>query len=300
MKNILTIGTDCSGIDTPVLALRNLGIAFKHMFSCEKDKYCRKTIEKNFFPKYHYVDITDRNISEIPYVDLYVCGFPCQPFSNAGKRKGFSDERGNIFWYCLEYIEFHAPKFFLLENVKGILWHDKGKTWETIKTSLENLEKYDFYWKVLNTRNFGIPQNRERVYMIGIRKDQKIQFEWPKPIKMHKIINYIDNSTNHTDEIRADVIKSQMLDKIPKDAVFVDFSFKKHHYPNSNKYSPTIAADSRLWCVPKKRYATQKERQKLQGLNQIIFPDIPQKQIFKQIGNSMSANVIILILKNLL
>ena len=109
-----------------------------------------------------------------------MCGFPCQPFSVAGDKKGFEDNRGNVFWSCLEVIEKKQPKYFILENVKGLLGHDKpvgakrkeyGNTFNVIWSALLALERFGYkvQWKVMNTRDYGIPQNRERIYFLGTK-----------------------------------------------------------------------------------------------------------------------------------
>jgi len=296
---VLKVGTDCSGIEAPIQALRQLAIPFHQVFSCDVDKFCQQSIKENYYCDKLYTDITTRNHADVPDMDLYVAGWPCQAFSTAGNRQGFAHKSGNIFWHCLDVIKIKKPRYFLMENVKGLTWHDKGRTWKIIRESLENLDDYNFHWKVLNTRDYGIPQNRERIYMVGIRKDLKQTFEWPKPVPMKPLSNFVDWDYTVQDEIRPDVIKSGMLNNIPKDAIFVDFSFKKHNYPNSGKYCPTVAADSRLWCVPLHRYATPGERLALQGFNS-FYSGSPARQINKQAGNSMSVNVLSAILTNLL
>ena len=298
--NILRVGTDCSGIEAPIQALIQLKIPFKHIFSSEIDKYCIQSIKANYNPEIIFGDkdgpfpegdITKRNIKDVPDIDLYVCGFPCQPFSTAGERKGFDDKRGNVFFSCLELIKIKQPKYFILENVKGLKSHDKGNTWKIIWNSLLELEKYGYIvkWKILNTKDYGIPQNRERVFIVGC-KDK--DFEFPEKKEMNNLKNYIDNEDNIINVIRNDVIKSNMLNKIPIDSVFVDFSFKKHNYPNSNIYSPCINADSRLWCVYKNRYANINERLSLQGFDKNFKQVVSNSQLKKQIGNSMSINVL--------
>lgn len=299
-KKILRVGTDCSGIEAPVQALLQLKIPFQHVFSSEIDKYCIQSIKANYNPEiifgdkkgpYPEGDITKRNIDDVPDIDLYVCGFPCQPFSIAGERKGFEDRRGNVFFSCLEVIEKKQPKYFILENVKGILSHDKKNTWKVIEQSLKEIEKYGYIikWKILNTREYGIPQNRERVFIIGI-KDK--DFEWPEKKEMEELKKYIDDEDNQINIIRQDVINSKMLDKIPEYSIFVDFSFKKHNYPNSDIYSPCVTADSRLWCVPKNRYSNTKERLKLQGFDTNFIQVVSKTQLNKQIGNSISVNIL--------
>ena len=123
----LRIGTDCSGIEAPIQALRQLGIPHRHVWSSDIDKFCIQSIKSNYDPERLYGDpngpypdgdITKRDHSTLPDIDLYVCGFPCQPFSIAGDRKGFEDKRGNVFWSCLDVIKVKQPKYFILENVK--------------------------------------------------------------------------------------------------------------------------------------------------------------------------------------
>jgi len=304
-QNVLRIGTDCSGIEAPIQALLQLEIPFRHIFSSDIDKYVIQSIKANYHPEiifgdkdgpYPEGDITKRNIEDIPDIDLYIAGFPCQPFSMAGKREGFEDERGNVFWSCLEVIERKRPRYFILENVRGLLNHDKGNTWAVIWEALSGLEGYNVDWKILNTRHYGIPQNRERVYIVGT----KGEFEWPEEKEMDDLRDYIDNDDISTSTIRQDVIKSGMLNKVPDDAIFIDFSFKMNNYPNSGIFSPCIAAHSRLWCISKHRYINVKECCKLQGFPTDFIQVVSNTQMKKQIGNSMSVNILKVLLENLL
>ena len=108
--------------------------------------------------KYPEGDITKRDIKDVPDIDLYICGFPCQSFSMAGNRDGFDGKTGNVFFGCLEVIKEKHPKIFILENVKGLLSHDKKKTFKTVLDELEKIEEYSIVWKLLNTKDYGIPQ----------------------------------------------------------------------------------------------------------------------------------------------
>lgn len=129
----MKVGTDFSGIGSPEMALKLLNIEHEQVFACEIDKYARKSFEAiHGKPQTFYKDITKRDHSEIPELDLYVAGFPCQAFSMAGKRKGFDDVRGTLFFNVAEFIKINQPKCFILENVKGLLSHDGGKTFQTI------------------------------------------------------------------------------------------------------------------------------------------------------------------------
>jgi DNA (cytosine-5)-methyltransferase 1 len=122
--------------------------------------------EKNFGEKPDTRDIRTVKSSEIPDFDILCAGFPCQSFSIAGKRRGFDDTRGTLFFDIARILKEKQPRLLLLENVKGLLSHDNGNTFKTIISTLTELG-YDIQWQVLNSKNFGVPQNRERVFIIG-------------------------------------------------------------------------------------------------------------------------------------
>ena len=192
----MKVGTFFSGIGSPEQALKNLGIKHSISFACDIDKYAKKTYLKHFKPKNFYTDITKLNMDNLPYVDLLVFGFPCQAFSMAGKRLGFEDTRGTLFYDALRYLKKHRPRYFIAENVKGLISHNKKQTFKTIIECLaKSVNKqlflnpfnnlgYNVYFKVLNTKNYGIPQNRERVFIIGIRDEKDNNFSFPKEIPL--------------------------------------------------------------------------------------------------------------------
>jgi len=132
----------------------------------EIDKYAVQIYQKHFPEHHNYGDITKIKEDELPDFDLLVGGFPCQSFSIAGKRGGFSDTRGTLFFDIARILKQKQPRLLLLENVKGLLSHDKGATFLTIIRTLDELG-YDLQWQVLNSKNFGVPQNRERVFIVG-------------------------------------------------------------------------------------------------------------------------------------
>lgn len=132
----------------------------------EIDKYATKIYQKHFPEHKNYGDITKINPKELPDFDLFVGGFPCQAFSIAGKRMGFEDTRGTLIYDVFRIIKEKHPRIVLLENVKGLLSHDSGRTFKTIISALAELG-YAVEWQVLNAKNFGVPQNRERVFIIG-------------------------------------------------------------------------------------------------------------------------------------
>jgi len=132
----------------------------------EIDKYAIKVYERNFNGHINYGNATTINAAELPDFDLLVGGFPCQAFSVAGKRHGFNDTRGTLFFDIARILSHKRPKHILLENVKGLLSHDGGKTFQTIIGVLTDLG-YVVEWQVLNAKDFGVPQNRERIFIVG-------------------------------------------------------------------------------------------------------------------------------------
>jgi DNA (cytosine-5)-methyltransferase 1 len=173
-----------AGIGGFRIAMQNLG--GKCVFTSEWDKEAQRTYKANF-GEVPFGDITKPHIkSYIPNeFDILCAGFPCQAFSIAGKRGGFDDTRGTLFFDVAEIIKKHKPKAIFLENVKGLRSHDKGQTLTTILNVLRNdLGYYVPEPQIINAKEFGVPQNRERIYIVGFRKDiNAIDFEYPKPTK---------------------------------------------------------------------------------------------------------------------
>ncbi len=136
---MIKVGTDFSGIGSPESALKRLDIPHDSIFACDIDKYARKSYNA-IHPNADiiYDDITTRDFDEVPQLDLYAAGFPCQTFFIAGKKEGFDDVRGTLFFNVAEFIEHNQPECFILENVKGLLSHDKGRTFQTIIDLLSN------------------------------------------------------------------------------------------------------------------------------------------------------------------
>lgn len=193
MSKAIKVGSDFSGVGAFNQALIRLGIQHEEVFACDMDKYARETYIHNYGePKYYPTNVYDR---EIPTesLDIYMTSPPCQAFSLAGKRLGKDDKRGVLFFNSLEFIEKNKPRYFIFENVKGLLSDDNGKTFSEWLNFLggksvngapvifpyEESVPYHLYWKVLNAKNYGVPQNRERVFLIGIRDDSDNLFTFP-------------------------------------------------------------------------------------------------------------------------
>lgn len=190
---MITVGSDFSGVGAFNQALIRLGIEYKEIFACDMDKYARQTFIHNYGePEYYPTNVYEREIPK-QSLDIYMTSPPCQAFSLAGKRLGKNDKRGILFFNSLEFIEKNKPRFFIFENVKGLLSDDGGKTfseWVNFlggksvngNTSLfpyPDSVPYHLYWQVMNAKNHGVPQNRERVFLIGIRDDSDNNFRFP-------------------------------------------------------------------------------------------------------------------------
>ncbi len=159
------------------------------VFVSEFDKKACKTYAANFHDEFELAgDITKIEASEIPSFDICLAGFPCQAFSIAGKKNGFQDNykglsRGTLFHDVVRICDYHKPKVIFCENVKGLVMHDKGRTFEIIRGSFEEIG-YKVFYKVLNSKDFGVPQNRERIYIVAFRNDIAPEtFDFPQPLK---------------------------------------------------------------------------------------------------------------------
>ena len=189
----MKIATVCSGIGSPEQALKELDIPHEIAFACEIDKYARQTYLANFTPNQMYTDLTAEEWDNPEqYSDLFIGGIPCQAFSLAGKRLGEMDKRGLLFYDFYRYVKNQQPKVFIIENVKGLLSDNNGITFQnwcallgrSMNTHInmfnhEDSLLYNLHFKVLNSKDFGVPQNRERVFLVGVRNDLPNTFHFP-------------------------------------------------------------------------------------------------------------------------
>jgi DNA (cytosine-5)-methyltransferase 1 len=288
---MLRVGTDCSGIEAPIQALMKAGIPFHHCFSSDIDEYCRKSIKANYHPDVIYEDMCKRDVEKLPEIDLYVAGFPCQAFSAAGKRRGVEDHRGRLFWECYKVIDKRRPSVFILENVKGLLTIQGGEIFKEFIQALENLGDYTIHWKLLDTLDYGIPQQRRRLFIVGLKNREK-EFTFPEKKECRPLSEYVDREDKKSQAVPPYIVRCGMMERIPKDSCFIDVGFRKNSYPNSDKYCPTLTASANMWCVPMSRYANVKELLMLQGFPEDFKRAVSNSQLKKQIGNSMSVCVL--------
>lgn len=191
----IRVGTVFSGIGAIEHALKKSRVPHEILFAGDIDKF----VKKSYFANYPieeeswHDDVEDfaKHDAHKFYnrVDLVVGGSPCQSFSMAGKRGGLEDARGTLFYSFAKVIDKARPKVFIYENVKGLLSHDSGKTWEIIKKVFEKDLGYKIFSEVLNAKDYGIPQSRERIFVVGF-KDKNVSFTFPKKIKLLKTMQH--------------------------------------------------------------------------------------------------------------
>lgn len=198
-QNKIRLATMFSGIGAIEYALKRLKILNEIVFASDNDKF----VKESYFANYAidstqwYDDVKDiKGEKYINKIDLLVGGSPCQSFSMIGKRKGFQDTRGTLFYDFARVIKKSQPKVFIYENVKGLLNHDKGNTFKTIKSSFDELG-YKYFYKLLDAKDYGIPQHRQRIFVVGF-KDNSIKFDFPEPVSLQSSMqdfleDYIDS-----------------------------------------------------------------------------------------------------------
>lgn len=254
------------------MAMHRLGI--RCVFASEWDRHARKTYEHNFkrispelFSDGNFAgDITKVVSDEIPDFDVLTAGFPCQPFSIAGLRKGFRDARGTLFFEIARIIRDKRPKAFFLENVKHLRSHDGGKTFETMKRIIESLG-YSFHWKIIRACDFGLPQYRPRLFMVGFR-DKGIKFEFPEPMPLRKSMS--------------DIFGGKCEKEIGRTLLAKGYGGRIGQKMNCVEYM--------VDGVPKQ--LTIEQAKEMMGLPKSFSFPVSKAQAFKQVGNSVAISAV--------
>lgn len=292
----------------------------KTVFVSEWDEYAQKTYKANFKDDFEIAgDITKVNEKVIPPFDICLAGFPCQAFSLAGKRQGFNDDykgmcRGTLFQDVVRICDEHKPKVIFCENVKGLTIHDRGRTFKVIKGAFEQIG-YRVFYKILNSRDFGVPQNRERIFLVCFRNDLAPEtFEFPEPTDRSKTIrDILDEAPISPKYYLSDVYLESLkrhrahhealghgfgyeikeLDGIASAIVCGGMGRERNLLIDHRKHSMTpvthIKGEINKEDV---RKMTPREWARLQG-----FPDdykfvLSDTHLYKQFGNSVTVNVI--------
>ena len=267
------------------------------VFSSEIDKYAQQTYKANFDGDVAG-DITKIDEKDIPSHDILLAGFPCQAFSIAGKRLGFEDTRGTLFFEVARIIKYHKPKILFLENVKGFVNHDNGNTFRVVKETLEEMG-YKVFTKVLNAKDFGVPQNRERIYIVAFLDD--IEFEFPEALctevsiksKLQKDVleKYYYNGKPLFERIKDDVVNENSI-----------YQWRRQYVrENKSGVCPTLTANMGTGGhnVPLIkddfgiRKLTPKECFLFQGYPEnYILPNLANSKLYMQAGNSVTTTLI--------
>lgn len=278
------------------------------VFSSEIDKFACKTYKANF-GEMPYGDITEILATDIPDHDILVGGFPCQAFSQAGKKLGFKDTRGTLFFEIERIIKEKRPKVFLLENVKNLRSHDKGRTFNVIENALKNIG-YEVQSAVLKAKDFGVPQNRERIYIVGFDKKQVKNysaFQFPKPLsKKVKVGDVLETMVSEKYTISDNLWQGHQRRK--KEHKKKGNGFGYSLFNSDSSYTNTISAryykDGSEILIAQEgknpRKLTPREAARLQGFPESYVIPVSDTQAYKQFGNSVAVPVIHAIAKKIL
>lgn len=280
----------------------------KTVFSSEIDKFAVKTYRANFG------EIPSGDISKIPenYIpdhDILVAGFPCQAFSQAGKKLGFADTRGTLFFEIARILRYKKPKAFLLENVKNLKSHDNGNTYKIIEETLKTLN-YDVSSAILKAKDFGVPQNRERIYIVGFNKDKVKNYNrFSFPAKSHTNISvgdilepFVDTKYTISDALWNGHQRRKKENKAKGNG------FGYSLFNDKSKYTNTLSAryykDGSEILIEQNginpRKLTPREAARLQGFPENFIIPVSDTQSYKQFGNSVAVPVINAIAKNII
>ena len=265
------------------------------VFTSEFDKFAQKTYAANFGEK-PSGDITLIDEKDIPEHDILLAGFPCQAFSHAGLKKGFEDTRGTLFFDIARIVSHHRPKAFLLENVKGLRGHDKGRTMKTIIKTLNEMEYY-LHVEVLNAKHFGLPQNRERIFIVGFKNPVNFNFPQP-PMTTTRLGKILQPRTKEKYTISDRLWASHQMRK--ERAKSKGYGFGYSLFNRDSTHTSTISAryykDGSEILIEQKdknpRMLTPREAARLQGFPEDFLIPVSNGQAYKQFGNAVAVNVI--------
>lgn len=280
------------------------------VLTCEIDENALKTYKANFKPSHPHEYVRDiKDAKKLPEHDVLVAGFPCQPYSIAGLRKGLKDERGQVFLEIVRILKSSKPRAFLLENVKGMRSHDGGRTFEFMLQQLESCG-YHLRYETLNSSvHANVPQNRERVFVVGFRdKEMTKRFEFPEPVRLTKTIKSFINKTVSDNHYFYDS-RFECFKDIKKVVTSPDTVYqwrRKYVRENKSNVCPALTANMGTGGhnVPlirvglRIRKLTPRECANFQGFEKsgdkkFVFPqDVPDSKLYHQIGNSVTVPLI--------
>lgn len=270
------------------------------VFTSESDKFAQQTYKANF-NEMPFGNITQIKEELIPKHKLLLAGFPCQPFSHAGLRKGFDDTRGSLFFDIARIVKMHQPEIVFLENVKGFKSHDEGRTFETVKNTLNDLG-YNISCEILNAKDFGVPQNRSRIYIIGLKRSKygkNTFFQFPNPPYLPtRLGNILEKSVDEKYTISDKLWAGHQRRRLEHKQKGNGFGYSLFNANSS--YTSTISAryykDGSEILIEQKgknpRKLTPREAARLQGYPETFKIVVSDNQAYRQFGNAVAVPVI--------
>ncbi len=313
----VVVGTDFSGLDTPLLALANLGINTRHAFSADNDEPVSALINHVFNPETMYGDVRQRDNAKAAKVDLFCFGPPCQSWSIQGGSKGIKDDRGQCLLASLPYIRAKRPACLLMENVKNLTNRRNKPHLDTLAHELEKIG-YNVSWRVMNTFWHGLPQNRERVILVGVLNTAQVhEFTFPHtlppPLDIKELLEGADAGTHMppkglTKVARKNYKKAKQAHPNGLDGVIIDIDAGSTYPTSAAGYSPCLTASRAraggFYIGGLNRRMTIREMCAIQGIKETDLywqgAGISQTNFRRMIGNAMSVNVLERVLPKLL
>ena len=300
----------CSGIGGGRLGLENCGLKCVGYSDTSRLSVRTYNLMHNASDEKNYGNIKKINCSNLPKYDLLISGFPCQTFSVIGKRTGFSDDRGQIIFHLIRILNETRPKGFILENVKGLVSHDKGNTIKTIIKEIESIG-YDVHYRVLSSIEYGVPQMRQRVYFVGFDKNQKLNinnFKWPDQISKPPLSDFLIDQNNYISEKNEDMLNSYLINSTNQGKYSIMDFLDEDYLIIDTRMSDLRLYRERVPTLRSQRdgifYVKKEKIKELTGYEALLLQGFPieyankvkdtvsNRHLLMQAGNAMTVNVI--------
>lgn len=289
---ILSLFSGCGGLDKGFV-----DAGYEVVWANDFDKYAVQTYQANFGDHIVLGDINKIEITDLPAFDMLIGGFPCQPFSMMGEERGFEDARGTLFFRIAEILKYkieqnEKPRVVVLENVRSLKTHNKGKTFKTILSILENDLGYKVFYDILNTADYGIPQTRNRTYIVCFANDAA-DFSFPEKLPLNSTLQ---------DLLETDVDDKYFLSDKILPTILSDGTggYKAKSEIDLKIARPLCATMAKMHRACQDNYVTQngrvrrltpRECARLQGFNDEFVIPVSDSQAYKQFGNAVTVNV---------
>ncbi|WP_163969320.1 DNA cytosine methyltransferase [Oceanobacillus halotolerans] len=287
MNKVVSLFSGCGGLDYGFMKA-----GFDVIWANDSDKFAVQTYKENFGDHIVLDDIQDIDIDSIPNPDLLLAGFPCQPFSMMGSKLGFDDVRGTLFFHIAKIIDKKKPEIVVLENVRTLRTHDGGKTYKVIMNILENELGYKVFDQVLNSADFGVPQKRNRTFIVGF-KDHSVEYEFPKPVPLNNTMQDLLEKNVPEKYFLSDRILKTILSHGTK-------NYRANPEIDLKVARPLCATMAKMHRASQDNYVTDngkvrrltpRECARLQGFPDDFKIEVSDSQAYKQFGNAVTVNV---------